>query len=206
MRHLYTYDIFLKINEASFFNFENDDILTDKYITNFIETEDYTEQILDFFSEKNELDDENEIRNSLEFRKFLKEFLESNLENAKENIDNSISYDNKITIYRAMTVDDNWIEHLKSQGKRLGIYWTWEENAAETHWGDYDKKRTAIIEALIDEKYVDWVNTFEVNIHPSSEEEKEIRLFKNTPLNIKSITIDSEEIDISQFGDKIFYS
>ncbi len=208
MRNLYTYEVFIKINEASYFDFENNDILTDKYITNFIETEDYTEQILHFFIDINNLgdEDENEVLNTDEFRKFIKTHLEDNLESAKVNIDNSIGYDNEISIYRVMRVEDNWLEHLESQGKRLGIFWSWEESAAKAHWGDYNKKRIAIIESSIDEKYVNWFDTFELNIHPYYLEEKEIRLFKNTPLIIKSITIDNEEVDISKFSDKIFYA
>ena len=208
MRNLYTYNRFLKINESSFFNFENDDILTDEYITNFIKHEDYTSEFLDLYIEKNDIDeDENEVRDSSEFREFIKNILEYNLNDAKENIHNVIDYDtNKITIYRAITVDDNWINHLKSQGKRLGIFWAWDERAAETHWGDYKKKKTAVIKTSIDEKYVDWIDTFELNTHPNSIEEREIRLFKNTPLKIESITIDDEEIDMSQFGDKTFYA
>jgi hypothetical protein len=43
-------------------------------------------------------------------------------------------------------------------------------------------------------------------MHPNYSEEKEIRLFKNTPIQIKSIKINDKEIDISILGNKVFYS
>jgi hypothetical protein len=62
------------------------------------------------------------------------------------------------------------------------------------------------MEVEIDEKYVDWKTTFEMNMNPNFSEEKEIRLFKNTPIRLKSLTINDDEVDISIFGNKIFYS
>ena len=51
---------------------------------------------------------------------------------------------------------------------------------------------------------VDWINTIRLNMDPSAEEEKEIRLFKNTPLEIESLEINDKEIDITLIKDKIF--
>lgn len=45
-----------------------------------------------------------------------------------------------------------------------------------------------------------------MNMHPNFSEEKEIRLFKNTPIRIKSIKINDNEIDMSIIGNKTFYS
>ena len=197
------------LNEASFHSFDNVDILNDKYIKNFINSDDSVDSLLSWFIERNDLneDDEDSIKLSKDFYYFVEEELERHLEEAKENIYDKIDYySNKITLYRAITVDDNWLQHLKVQGKRLGIYWSWDSRGAETHWGDSSKKNEAIIEAEIDEKYVDWKTTFEMNMHPNYSEEKEIRLFKNTPIQIKSININNNEIDISILGNKIFYS
>jgi len=71
--------------------------------------------------------------------------------------------------------------------------------------GDSTKKNKTIIEAEIDEKYVDWKTTFELNMHSNYSEEKEIRLFKNTPIQIKSIKINDKEINILILGNKTFY-
>lgn len=103
-------------------------------------------------------------------------------------------------------VDDNWLEHLKTQGKRLGIYWSWNPDSAIEHWGFSDTKKTAIIESEIEERYVDWKTTLELNMHPYYFEEMEIRLYKNTHLKINSIKLDGEQIDISSIKDKVFYA
>lgn len=197
------------INEASFHSFDNDDILNDKYIKNFINNDDIVDNLLDRYIEYNNLDenDKETIRLSEEFYEYIKDELYRHLEDAKENIYDKINYrSNKITIFRAITVDNNWLQHLKTQGKRLGIYWSWSSDGAETHWGDPTKKNEAVIEAEIDEKYVDWKTTFEMNMHPNFHEEKEIRLFKNTTIQIKSIKINDKEIDISILKNKVFYS
>jgi hypothetical protein len=196
------------VNEASFHNFDNDDILTDEYIRNYIVIGG-ADGLLHWFMQENDIEDEEEdvVSNSPEYFSFIKDELERHLENAKDNIYDKIDYhSNKITIYRAITVDDNWLYHLKTQGKRLGIYWSWDEAGAETHWGDYSKKNLAVIEVEIDEKYVDWKTTFEMNMNPNFSDEKEIRLFKNTPIRLKSLTINDDKIDLSMFFNKIFYS
>jgi len=197
------------INEASFHDFPSHEILSDKYIKDYIEHEDATESLLNWFIESNGLDsdDEDRILYSQEFHEFIKEYFEAELDKAKEEIYDRIDYDsNIIKLYRAITVDDNWIQHLKSQGKRLGIYWSWDDNAAEAHWADNSKKNTAVIEAEINEKYVDWEETFKLNIHPFLSDEKEIRLYNNTPIKINSITINDEPLDLSILGNKTFTS
>lgn len=147
------------------------------------------------------------MKNSEDFYDSVKSDLENNLETAKYDIYDKIDYDtDKLTIYRAITVDDNWLNHLKTQGKRLGVYWSWESDGTETHWGNYSKKNVAIIEVDINQKYVDWHRTLEQNAHPYYSDEKEITLFKNTSLMIKSISINDEKIDISALDGKTFYS
>jgi hypothetical protein len=195
------------LNEASFHSFDNDDILNDKYIQNYINI--YSSGLLHWYMQSNDLEDEDEdvVLNSEEFYDFIKDELEQHLEDAKENIYDKIDYhSNKITLYRAITVDDDWLHHLKTQGKRLGIYWSWDDSGAETHWGDTSKKNVAIMVTEIDEKYVDWKTTFEMNMNPNFSEEKEIRLFKNTPIKLKKLIVNDNEIDISILGNKVFYS
>jgi len=121
-------------------------------------------------------------------------------------ISDQIKNDN-IEIFRIITVGKNWIKHLEKQGNHLGIYWSFDEDAAEPHWGYNNSKKQikALIKSLIDQKYVDWVRTIRANLTLSTgEEEKEITLFKSTPLKISSISINDEEQDISKIKNKIF--
>ena len=191
--------------ESSFSSFRKEDILTDKYLNDFIRTYDAIDGYLSWYIESEKLDDDNkdEIQESPGFREFMRDILYENLVEAMDNIYGCIDYHtNKITIYREITVDDNWFTHLEKQGKHLGIYWSWDEHAAEAHWADREKKNTAMIKAEIDEKYVDWVETLRLNMHPNYFEEKEIRLFKNTELHIESIEINGEAVDISPIENK----
>lgn len=202
------YSINKTLNEASFFDIDMKDIIDDKYVNSIIN--DGTAHILlNHYMDENDLTDkdENEVLDSPEFFDFLKSELEKNFEDAMLNIGDLINYDtNKIKIHRVITVDDNWLEHLQKQGKRLGIYWSWDKDYAEAHWADTNKKNTALIESEIDEKYVDWERTLKMNAHFSFSEEREISLFKNTPLKITNLTINDEEIDTSIFKNKTFYA
>jgi hypothetical protein len=195
------------LNESSFFDFDVEDILTDKFIKYSLKYDGMIDTYLEWFITEHDLDEDEVNSNSLEFLNYIKNEYEDRFETVKEEIYDKIDYDtNKLTIYRAITVDDNWFQHLNTQGKRLGIYWTYNENSAETHWGDFKKTNTAIIEVEIDEKYIDWKTTFELNVNLSTGDEDEIRLYKNTKLTIKSIKINDEYVDISNIRNKTFLS
>jgi len=193
------------INESSFYDLSIHDILNNEFMKIF-KSEDCVEHMLDWYIEENHLDedDRDKIEDSKEFEEYLKDTLKENFEEFYNNL--YFEKNGKIAIYRAMTVDDNWLNHLKTQGKRLGIYWSWEYGSAETHWGDYNKKNIVRIESEVDENHVNWDDTIYQNIHPNYYEEKEIRLFKNTPLKIKSIEMNDQNIDISDIKNKVFYA
>jgi len=196
----------LKINEGSFYDVKDSDILTDKFIKEFINNN-YS-GYLSYYIEENDLDenDENEIQDSVEYYEYVKDILERGLEEAKDNIYYKINDESgKIKLYRAMDVDENWMEHLKTKGKHLGIYWSWDEDGAVAHWSK-GKKLDVIMETEIDEKYINWQETLTMNMHPSYSEEKEIRLFKNTPININRISINGKDVDISEIKNKTFYA
>jgi hypothetical protein len=96
-----------QLNEAPFHSFDNDDILTDEYVTNYIITG-QADGLLHWFMTDNDLEDEDEdvVSNSPEYFFFIKDDLERHLEDAKENIYDKIDYNSgKITLYRAITVD-----------------------------------------------------------------------------------------------------
>jgi hypothetical protein len=192
--------------EMSFYDVDYDEILNDKFIRNYIDNGD-ADNIINWFQQINDLEDEDEdiVKDSTEFFEFIKQELTIHLEEAKENIYHKIDDDNgTITLYRAMTVKHDWLTHLEKEGNRLGIYWSWDENAAEPHWGYSNTSNTVLIEIEINEKHINWKETLEMNLHPNYSEEKEIRLFKNTPIKIKSIKLNDEYVNISNIKDKIF--
>lgn len=85
-----------------------------------------------------------------------------------------------------MNVNQEWLENLSYSGKHLGVYWTWEKGSADAYWGK-NLPLTIIISAEVPEQYINWDETLYANISPSYTVEREIKLFKNTPLQIKSI-------------------
>lgn len=155
--------------------------------------------------EKDDLmdEDEDEIMETERFKEWLKYEVEAKIENVIDEISDYIKGD-LITIWRVMTVDDNWIKNLASTGMRLGKYWSFEEDAAEAHWGG-NQGNTVRIQTTIKEKYIDWQQTIEANIDPNiGEDEKEITLFKNTPITIQGLEVNGKEMNIEPIKNKIF--
>ena len=157
----------------------------------------YTNQYLDYFkfyNDEYEDMDESDIKELPAYKEYLYDELSNSFEDAFEEIFNNIR-GGKIVLYRDMTVRKDWVEHLKKNPRsRLGKYWSWDEAASEAHWGTFgDHLVTVVIE--IDEKRVDWEETFQANLQ--IKEEKEITLFKNTPIKIKAILNKGKPVDIS---------
>jgi len=118
----------------------------------------------------------------------------------------AIGRDGLVHIWRVMTVRKDWIEHLAKDGKRLGIYWSWEKDSAHAYWKDTSKPRKAVVKSSINEEYVNWMETVALNMHPSlGFDEAEIRLFKNTPIKIERLHVDGKEVDLPpEIRNKIF--
>jgi hypothetical protein len=198
------------INEMSFASLDVKDVIT-KDLKNEWLSDDF---LLDLFlySYANEHGEdpedlkENEFIETEEFRKWSEYEMESRYYETINKFNYNIIDGTNISIWRVMTVKDDWINHLEKFGGRLGIYWSWDKSAAEPHWGynPTDKTISVLIESEVHINHIDWVDTIKLNMHPNYEEEKEIRLFKNTPLKIKSVEKDGEEIDVSNIQNKIF--
>jgi len=150
--------------------------------------------------------EDSEIVETEDFKKWMEYELENRFNEIKFKLEN-LSKNGLIKIWREMTVKDNWFEHLQKQGNRLGIYWSYDKNAAEPHWGYNNEEKTidVLIESSVNVKYINWLDTIKAHMMISTgDEEKEIRLFKNTPLKIERLWIDLEEKDISSLKNKIF--
>jgi hypothetical protein len=137
------------------------------------------------------------------FKKWLNYEVESTIEDAMYEIKSHIK-GGLITIWRDMTVTDEWLTALPSTGARLGRYWSFEEDAAEAHWGG-SEGNTIKIQTTVPESYIDWQQTITANIDPAiGEEEKEITLFKNTPIKIDRLMVNGKVMNIDNIKDKIF--
>ncbi len=201
------------IKSLSNFLLEKSLYATDFTVESFIEKlkknkSDYVSYIIQYAIENNIEDDEvNE--NSIEFKDWLYNRVKKAYNYTIAYFKDLIGYknNNNIFIYRALTINDSFYNDFKNYGKHLGIYWTFDENAAEAHYGKYDiHSNEAVIYSEINEQYVNWDETIYLNTNINWEMEKEIRLFKNTPLKILKLTINGEDVDISEIKNKIFYS
>lgn len=189
-----------------------ENIVTKNYLKHELDTPDLEGFLWDYKSRYNITDDEIEdvhgseedFMETEEFMDFVRELLDDRFDDVKYKI-GQITKGGWITIFREMSVKPNWEKNL-AKHKRLGIFWSWDEGAAEAHWGTFSKGyRNILLITKVREKHVDWIDTFTVNIHPSYEEEKEIRLFKNTPIKIEGLFINGKEYDMSpEIQNKVF--
>ena len=201
------------VNEGLLSDVKMEEILTKDFRNNLL-AGDYEIQSMVFQQCKEnyiecDIDDEEEVEkvlNTEDFKEYMKYEAEYKFDEVINMISDQIKNDN-IEIFRIITVGKNWIKHLEKQGNHLGIYWSFDEDTAEPHWGynNPEKQINALIKSSINQKYVDWFKTIRANLSLSTgEEEKEITLFKSTPLKISGISINGEEQDISKIKNKIF--
>jgi hypothetical protein len=203
------------LNEMSIQTIDYTDIITPEYIKE-LEMSDNYERYVEYYQyEHNLVDtDKEEIKKTEDFKNWLTYELRARFDDVIDNINNKINPDGTIDIWRRIKVDDIWVNHLIQAGKHLGIYWSWDEHAAEAHWGDTAKNSNALIKSSINEKYIDWNNTIDANMNlVLGEDEKEITLFKNTSLKIEELYIDGQDVEDVMGSDyelqvrnKIFYA
>ena len=168
----------------------------------------------DYSLSKEEMDeimdmDSEDIKDLDKFKNWLDYEVEYSIDNVIYTIKRYIK-NGVISIWRVMTVSDKWLSELPNSGNRLGEYWSYEEDSAEAHWGS-SETNVVKLKTTVSEKYIDWQQTIAANIDPAiGEDEKEIRLFKNTPIKIEEVLIEDNnhrftgELDISNIKNKIF--
>jgi hypothetical protein len=80
-----------------------------------------------------------------------------------------------LTVYRMLSLVGG---RKAVNPKKIGIFWSWDENSAEAHWGSFGPGTEEILlQARVGKDDIDWEGTFEANMDPATgEEEREIRL------------------------------
>lgn len=150
------------------------------------------------------------------FVKFAISEIVNRIDDAKRNITSNIE-SGKLRIYRAMLVGEDYLNHLISQGKHLGIFWTLDKDLADvynssgyvSHKTDVNNSSTVVIETEISEDYIDWEQTLLARIDIDyGDKEEEITLFKGTPIKILYLydKDSGEDFDISAIKNKTFYA
>ena len=203
MKHLTLFENF--ITESLLTSVNLDSILTPSFVKGMAAKDEY---FMDLYKHEEQLTDvDDEDIDQEDFLNWLEYDLRYKLEELISVYKNDVIRNGKATVWRAMTVTSSWLDHLEREGKHLGIYWTWDPDAADTHWGDYSKPSKVLIEAEVPENGVDWEKTLITNIEPfTGDDEKEITLIKGVPLRILSIEMDGELQDISNLEGKTFFA
>ncbi len=93
----------------------------------------------------------------------------------------SLARNGAIPAWRAVTADEGW---KPSDWDHPGIFWSWDKDAAEAHWSG-GQSHTYLMSAEIPIQDIDWVNTLVMNANPSYMQEREIRVFKGTNIEVK---------------------
>jgi hypothetical protein len=144
----------------------------------------------------------------------FKEHMVEKVSDVRYEIMDYIKPDGSFEIYRAMTVGDNWIDHLKTQGKRLGIYWSMKPTGADAYWSDeprtpgFTEELKFTITSKIHENAIDWMSTISLQLNDFiGADESEIRLFKGSPIRITRLQAPfGRDVDISAIKNKTFYA
>jgi hypothetical protein len=196
------------IYETAFVNIQKEDIINKDTLGIWTQN-DFNRQLFMYsYAQENNLNpeemDEDEWIQTEKAEKWIEYEIESRFYDTLNKFRYEIIDGPKISIWRKMTVPNNWLEHLQKEGNRLGIHWSWDPDEAEEHWGYDESKDLVLIESVVNIDYINWSDTIRLNMDPTSEDEKEIRLFKNTPLQIISLQINEKDINIMSIKNKIF--
>jgi len=192
------------LNEASIATIGLDDVINKKFLSIVLDDTYNRESLIYQYMHEEDIASGEDI-DEKEFSDWVKYELDYLASEFITKVNTDLIKSGRIKIWRAMSVNKEWESRLQTEAKHLGIYWSWDQEGAEPHWGyNTELPFTTIMEAEVDETSVDWYPTIRLNIEPVSFEEKEIRLVKGSKINIISIKIDGKEIDLSEISGERF--
>ena len=115
---------------------------------------------------------------------------------------------NEIVIYREITASEDWLSSAEIITEALGVFWSWDKNAAEAHWGAFGSGHVHwLIVSKVPKGRVDWPDTLAKNASFSQEDEKEIEVMEGTPLPLLAVYaggIHGTEVDLGALKGKKF--
>lgn len=92
----------------------------------------------------------------------------------------------RVSAWRSLTVAPDFIEN-GILDRPIGPYWSYTEEAAESHWGNFgDGRRELVLHGVVGVDDIDWQKSVTMNAH--SEEEKELRLKGSAVIRVISAT------------------
>lgn len=198
------------INEKLLAQVSKAEVLTPAFMD--LQFDGYAKDNISYFMELNDMEgaDKEKVMKTPGFKEFMYSTIEDYYNNALEKIKRNLEWtdDGRVFLFRKISVKDGkeWIKHLQTQGKRLGIYWTFAEDKAQIYWGKPDRRVDVLMCIMVKEEYINWVETLQQNTDPGFDFEDEIRLFPNTPIILDRIVIDFTQVDLheTELDGKVF--
>jgi len=90
-----------------------------------------------------------------------------------------------LIVWRSISLEEG-VDPTKLEG--LGIYWAYEEHAAEAHWGKGKHQVSVKFSVEVDPKSVDYAGTMWARTSPGTGDvEKEIRFIKHAPIYVSDV-------------------
>lgn len=171
--------------------FKDNDYYIEKAMDQYDDT--YLEEIYEFQYPDNDRDDDPE-----HYKQFMYDYFNDLIDDVLNEIYDVL--ENETEIYRSIKVSNDWtVDNLGDSN--LGVYWTYDKDLAEAHWGHNDKnkpKEVLIVGEILNKDTVNIEETIMANMAPGlGEEEKEIRLIENKYILIKGVEIDDEFIEVN---------
>ncbi|MFA5489833.1 MAG: hypothetical protein WC284_11535 [Candidimonas sp.] len=132
-------------------------------------------------------------------RDFVKKWLKQRLDYVRGKLESNLKIINgKISIYRSIRVNKKVVDGIVKERIRLGNYWTFDANKAESKWSfSYDKPIT--INGLVEPRNVDWITTIRRNMdYMYGDYEDEIYLKTGTPVYVIDIETPDMTIPVNR--------
>lgn len=133
------------------------------------------EQMLQYYGDENSDVDTSDPRvgKSRALRRWFRYHFTDRIESVYWDIEQRVQ-NGQLPVYREITAPVNW---QPDPNRHPGNYWSWDEHAAEAHWGSFkngDVKWLLVGQATLNQ--IDWVGTLAKNASYDYESEKEIQL------------------------------
>ena len=182
---------------------------TFRYIENNFRQEMDREKYLDLFEDVQKISDSSELeaifnKYDLDWNKFkdIAEEVDKYDQIYSEYYEafNSWVHSNDGVVYRAMQIPSKLDDLKDIEYKGVGIYWSYEEEGAETHWGSGDKNEIVLV-AEVEPEDVNWEESLYKSYYNLSEE-MEVVLNVNTSIDITGFKISSSHSLFSEMEDK----
>ena len=121
---------------------------------------------------------------SPQFQAALMAWAKERVLDAFEEIDYHFRGADVLRVYRMITAPPDW---KPDPAQHPGEYWSWKPEAADAHWGSFGNGHVKwLLTADVDTSQVDWVQTLAANGAPSTEQEAEITVRPDAPIQLLS--------------------